>query len=154
MTKFSSEQHEQFLEDANTMSNSQLAEEYGISVSAVKNYKKGKLPKGIKEPKKPEVIEPEEPEVKEPEEPEIKEPEEPEVKEPEDSKYVCSACGEKFNEKKKHCPGCGEELDFDKSGSKTKEPEKPKEPNYECGRCGFKFDERYRHCPSCGLKFA
>ena len=25
-------------------------------------------------------------------------------------KYECSACGEKFNEKKKHCPGCGVEF--------------------------------------------
>ncbi len=28
----------------------------------------------------------------------------------EDYKYECGSCGEKFNEKKKHCPGCGAEF--------------------------------------------
>ncbi|MDD5614891.1 MAG: zinc ribbon domain-containing protein [Candidatus Methanoperedens sp.] len=162
MTKFSSEQHEQFLEDANTMSNSELAEEYGISVSTVKNLKRGKgISKG-KEPKKPELEEPEKPEIKEPkepqheepEEPEIKEPKKPELEEPEKPKYECSECGGKFNDKSKRCPHCGVELDFDKSGSKVKEPEKPKEPKYECGKCGGKFDEKSRYCPYCGAEFA
>ena len=64
MTKFSSEKYEQFLEDSNTMSISELAEKYDISVSYVKNLKNGKLPKGIKGSEKPEHEEPEKPVIK------------------------------------------------------------------------------------------
>ena len=122
MTKLSPEQQEQFLEDAKTKSNSELAEEYNISVSTVKKLKKGQeTAKGSKEPVSEKRIKSLEEKI--------------------------DSFREAFDEGLDDIFASLEALQKPKDETTDNE----KEPKYECGKCKEKFNELINFCPHCGI---
>lgn len=125
MAKLNPEQSEQFLEDAKTMSNSELAEKYDISVSTVKKLKKGKetakdtkeltLEKRVKSlDEKIDSLREEIDEGFDDLSASIEDLQKSKGKasdKEKDKKWNCSGCGTEFDDLIKYCPGCGKELE-------------------------------------------